>query len=90
MADDFINALGGAASSAQSGGGTAAGTTADILRNQVLSRLVTVLEQAFPQASASISTTATGGSAPPLPPNPKAFLTITVSGQSFKIPLYGV
>jgi hypothetical protein len=90
MADDFINALGGAASGAQTGGGTAAGTTADILRNQVLSQLVTVLTNAFPQATAQISNTATGGGAQGLPPQPTAYLTITIGAQAFKIPLYGV
>jgi hypothetical protein len=88
MADDYINTIGGPASGPQSGGGTAAGTTADILRNQVLSQLVTVLTNAFPQASASISQIASGGSAM-LPANPVAFLTVTVSGQNFKIALYG-
>jgi hypothetical protein len=89
MADEFINSLGGGASAPQSGGGTAAGTTADILRNQVLSRLVEVLTAAFPQATAQISNTANPGTAT-LPANPTAFLTITVGAQSFKIPLYSV
>lgn len=37
--DGYVNSLG-----AQAGGGTAAGTTADILRNQILSQLITVID----------------------------------------------
>lgn len=81
MADDFIGSLGG-------GGSNTTGTTADQLRNQVLSQLVTALDNAFPQASAAISATATAGSAT-LPAAPKVFLTITVSGAAYKIALYG-
>ncbi|WP_027584721.1 hypothetical protein [Bradyrhizobium sp. Ai1a-2] len=95
MADNWINGLGGATSgappAAQAGGGPAAGTTADILRNQVLSQLVTVLTNAFPQASAQISDAATAGSGTvSLPAHPAAFLTINISGQAFKIPLYEI
>jgi hypothetical protein len=89
MADDYINSLGGGASAPQSGGGTAAGTTADILRNQVLSQLVTTLMNMFPQATAQISMTANAGEAT-LPDKPTGFLTITVGPQAFKIPLYAV
>lgn len=93
MADDFINALGGAPSPDAPGpssrGGTDAGSTADILRNQVLSAILTALQAAFPQATATISPTATAGAAT-LPTNPTAFLTITVGSQAFKVPLYAV
>jgi len=82
MADgDFIGSIGGA-------GGAGADTTADQLRNQVLSQLVRVLKTLFPQASASVTATATAGAAT-LPANPKAFLTITVNGAAYKVPLYG-
>lgn len=85
MADDFIGSLGGGNSSP---GSTTTGTVADQLRNQVLSQLVTVLSNAFPQATASISATATGGAAT-LPANPVSFLTITVGSSAFKVALYG-
>jgi hypothetical protein len=51
MADDFINALGAPSGppEGQRGGGTDAGSTADILRNQVLSRLAMALENGFPR-----------------------------------------
>lgn len=81
MADDFIVGLGG------SGQGTSTSTTADQLRNQVLSELVTVLGKLFPQASASISASASAGAAT-LPAAPTAFLTITVGSTSYKIALY--
>lgn len=45
------------------------------------------LAAAFPQADAAVTSTATGGGAT-LPANPEAFLTVTVSGESYKIPLY--
>lgn len=86
MADDFINQLGGGNGSP---GSTTTGTVADQLRNQVLSQLVTVLSNAFPQATASISATATGGAAT-LPANPTAFLTITVGSTAYKLALYSV
>lgn len=98
MADDFVNSLGGAgdqsSGSGPSGGGTNAGSTADILRNQVLSQLTTTLGQvtvalqaAFPQASTNLTTTATAGTQT-LPAKPAEFLSITVSGVAYKIPLY--
>ena len=59
----------------------------DQLRNQNLGLLVTALQNAFPQASTSVTLTATAGTAT-LPVNPTAFLTLTVSGTSYKIPLY--
>lgn len=79
MPDDFIGGLGAG------GGGT--NTTADQLRNQVLSQLVTVLSTLFPQASAAVTATATAGAAT-LPANPTAFLTITLNGTAYKVALY--
>lgn len=55
--------------------------------NQIMSTLVTVLQAAFPQASASTSGSAIGGAAT-LPANPVAFLTVTVGSTAYKIPLY--
>lgn len=59
MADDFINGLGGgdAASSAgpQAGGGTAAGTTADILRNQVLAGMLSIFQSAIPRTAGTFT-----------------------------------
>lgn len=82
---DYINQLGA------NGGGTsgagAGGTSADQFRNQVLSQLVMALQNAIPQASASVVATATAGSAT-LPAAPVAFLTITVSGVAYKLALY--
>lgn len=77
---DFIGSLGG-------GGSAGAQATADQLRNQVLSQLVTVLQTLFPQASSSITATAIAGAAT-LPANPTAFLTITVNGTAYKVALY--
>ena len=82
MADDFIGGLGG------SGSGTNTATTADQLRNQILSLLVTALQNAIPQASASITHSATAGS-DTLPAAPAGFLTITISGTAYKLALYG-
>lgn len=90
MADEYIKSLGSGTGS-QSGGGPAAGTTADILRNQVLSRLTLAIENMFPQATASVTMTATAGDGTvPLPAAPVGFLTVTISGTGFKIPLYGM
>jgi hypothetical protein len=83
MVDDFINSLGG------SGAGTNTSTTADQLRNQVLSQLVVALQNALPQSTSAISATATAGVAT-LPANPTAFLTITVGSTAYKLPLYKV
>jgi hypothetical protein len=71
------------------GGSNTTGTVADQLRNQVLSQLVTTLQQLFPQSSASISATATAGAAT-LPAAPTAFLTITVGSTSYKVALYKI
>lgn len=88
MADSFVDSLGGGGlPNSQAGGGTNTQTTADQLRNQVLSRLVVVLEAALPQATASISHSATAGP-DTLPAKPAAFLTITVGSDAFKIPMY--
>lgn len=93
MPDDFVNALGAPQQSGPPeglrGGGTDAGSTADILRNQVLSAILTALQASFPQATASISATATAGAAT-LPANPVAFLTITVGSAAYKVPIYAV
>lgn len=45
------------------------------------------LASVFPQASASVTHSATAG-ADTLPANPSGFLTITVSGVTYKVPLY--
>lgn len=89
MADDFIDTLGGNAPGGSQVGGANTNTTADQLRNQVLSAILTALQAAFPQATATISATATAGAAT-LPANPAAFLTITVGAGSYKIPLYNL
>lgn len=89
MADDFIDALGGNAPGGSQVGGANTNTTADQLRNQVLSAILTALQNKFPDASASISATATAGAAM-LPANPAAFLTVTVGATSYKIPLYNL
>lgn len=86
MADDFIDALGGKTSD---GGSNTTGTVADQLRNQVLSGILTALQNKWPDATASISATATAGAAT-LPANPVAFLTITVGAAAYKIPLYNL
>lgn len=52
-----------------------------------LNNLAKTLGTVFPLASSSITTTATGGSET-LPANPTGFLTITVDGVSYKVPLY--
>jgi hypothetical protein len=96
MADDFVNGLGGsgAGDAPGGGGGTNAGSTADILRNQVLSQLTTTLGQvttalqaAFPQASTNLTTTATGGTHA-VPANAFQFLTITINGVAYKVALF--
>lgn len=86
MADDFIGSLGG---KAPDGGSNTTGTVADQLRNQVLSAILTALQASFPQATASISATATAGAAT-LPANPVGFLTITVGAAAFKVPIYNL
>ena len=96
MADDFIGSLGGGTPGGGQVGGANTNTTADQLRNQVLSQLTTnlaavtaALQAAFPQASSAIATTATAGSKT-LPAAPADFLVITVSGTTYKVPLYNV
>ncbi len=53
MADDYVNSLGGGGDQpvggSQSGGGTAAGTTADINRNQILNGLLDAIRSGFPR-----------------------------------------
>lgn len=41
----------------------------------------------FPLATSAISHTATGG-ADTLPANPAGFLTVTVNGTAYKVPIY--
>lgn len=59
------------------------------LQNAVtaINRLNQTLEAAFPQANAAVTTSATAG-AQTLPANPSGFLTVTVSGSAYKVPLY--
>lgn len=59
------------------------------LKNGVtaLNSLAKIVQAAFPQAGSSITHSATAG-ADTLPGNPSGFLTITVSGVTYKIPLY--
>lgn len=94
MSDTFVNSLGSSSPGGGQVGGANTNTTADQLRNQVLSQLavslasvVTALQAAFPQASASIATTATAGTKT-LPAAPADFLVISVNGVSYKLPLY--
>lgn len=89
MADDFINNLGADTPGGGQVGGANTNTTADQLRNQVLSAILTALQASFPQATASISHTATAGP-DTLPAKPAGFLTVTVGSTAFKIPLYGI
>lgn len=53
-----------------------------------INNLATVIGRIFPQASSSVTHSATGGG-DTLPANPSGFLTITVNGTSYKVPLYG-
>lgn len=96
MADDFIGGLGAGSSSdgSPSGGGTNAGSTADILRNQVLSQLTVTLGQvtaalqaAFPQASTNLTTTATGGTHA-VPANAVFFMPVIINGTTYKVALF--
>ena len=63
--------------------------------NLALTAMTTALEantaallNAFPQASASVAATASGGAAV-LPAAPEAFLVVQVGVTTYKIPLYG-
>lgn len=94
MADNFIDSLGGSAPGGGQVGGANTNTTADQLRNQVLSKLSTDLvaltaafQAAFPQASTNLTTIATGGSHA-VPANAFEFLTITINGTAYKIALF--
>lgn len=87
MADDWASSLGGDTPGGAQIGGANTNTTADQLRNQVLSAILVALQAAFPQATASISHTATAGP-DTLPAKPAGFLTITVGSTSYKVPLY--
>lgn len=57
------------------------------LANQNMSKLIQTIMAAFPQAGAAITHSATAGS-DTLPATPAGFLTVTVSGVAFKVPLY--
>ena len=94
MSDTFVNNLGSSSPGGGQIGGANTNTTADQLRNQVLSQVATnlasvtaALQAAFPQASSSIAPTATAGTAS-LPAAPANFLAVTINGTAFKIPLY--
>lgn len=96
MADDFVNSLGGSTPEGGQVGGANTNTTADQLRNQVLSQLavtlatlVTALQAAFPQASNNLTTTATAGSHT-VPTSAAEYLTITINGTSYKVALFNV
>lgn len=52
-----------------------------------VNNLAQTMKAVFPLASSSVVNTATGG-AQTLPANPAGFLTITVNGTSYKVPLY--
>ena len=78
---------------AQSGGANTS-TTADQLRNQVLSQVATnlaavtaALQAAFPQASSNLVTTATGGTHA-VPANAAEFLPVVINGTTYKIALF--
>lgn len=47
------------------------------------------LAATFPQADAGITHSATAGG-DTLPADPSGFLTVTLNGQAFKVPLYDV
>lgn len=94
MADDFVNSLGGSTPEGSQVGGANTNTTADQLRNQVLSQLTTTLgavntslQSAFPQASANLTTTATAGTHA-VPANAAQFLAITINGVAYKVALF--
>ena len=93
MSDTFVNSLGNGVAGAQSGNTS---TTADQLRNQVLSQLatslasvVTALQAAFPQASTNLVTTATGGSHA-VPADAVLFMPVVINGTTYKVALFAV
>jgi len=57
------------------------------LANQNMSLLIRAIMAAFPQASAAVTHTATAGG-DTLPAAPSGFLSITLNGVAFKVPLY--
>lgn len=71
------------------GGGSVGILTA--LQNLVsnISNLVTAFKNAFPQASSTISHSATAGT-DTLPAAPAGFLPVTIGGVAYKIPIYHV
>lgn len=96
MADDFIGALGSSTPGGGQIGGANTNTTADQLRNQVLSQLTTnlaavtaALQAAFPQASSNLVTSATGGSHA-VPANAVFFMPVVINGTTYKVALFAV
>lgn len=57
------------------------------LLNQNISLLIQVLQSIFPQATSTVSTTATSGSET-LPANPAGFLNVTINGTPVRVPYY--
>ncbi|HZT51700.1 MAG TPA: hypothetical protein VFA22_07200 [Stellaceae bacterium] len=47
------------------------------------------LQAVFPQASGSVATSATAGTHGAPPAQVAGYLTITISGTTYKVPLYG-
>jgi len=95
MGEDFVNSLGGAAPGGGQSGGANTNTTADQLRNQVLSQLTTTLQDvvdalqaAFPQAATNLATTATAGTHA-VPTNAVFFMPVVINGVTYKVALYG-
>lgn len=93
-AGGFIGSLGASTPGGAQVGGANTNTTADQLRNQVLSQLtttlgdvVTALQSAFPQASSNLVTTATGGSHA-VPANAVFFLPVVINGITYKVALF--
>ena len=94
MANDFIGGLGASTPGGGQIGGANTNTTADQLRNQILSQLtttladvVTALQAAFPQASTNLVTSATGGSHA-VPANAAFFMPVVINGTTYKIALF--
>jgi hypothetical protein len=54
---------------------------------QAINTLNQTLAAAFPQADAAVTHSATAGG-DTLPANPSGFLTITLDGVAYKVPLY--
>lgn len=54
---------------------------------QAINSLATIIQSTFPQSSSAITHSATAGP-DTLPAKPSGFLTITVNGTTYKVPLY--